>query len=80
MSYENHHLLFLQFDQNHFQKHFSGVDTTPRFSETFFKFSLSVPSPRVLAPPEGLSRALLLTNKPLLRGNGMGKSRGHLDG
>jgi hypothetical protein len=69
MSYENHHLLVLQFDKKpFFQNHFSGVGTTPRFLETFCKLSLSVPIPRVLAPLEGLSRALLLINKPLLQG------------
>jgi hypothetical protein len=43
-----------------------GVSTTPRFLKAFSKLSLSVPYPRVLAPLEGLSRALLLINKPLL--------------
>jgi hypothetical protein len=56
----------LHFGKNHFLKHSSGVGTTPRFSEAFYKLSLSIPIPRVLAPLEGLSKALLLINKPLL--------------
>jgi hypothetical protein len=51
-----------------FENHFRGVGSTPRFLETFYKLSLSVPIPRVLAPLEGLSTAVLLINKPLAQG------------
>jgi hypothetical protein len=49
---KNHQLLYppwsSPFVQNHFfWKHFSGVDTTPRFLKAFSKLSLSVPNPRV---------------------------------
>jgi hypothetical protein len=37
---------------------------------------LSVPNPRVLAPLEGLSRALSLINKPLLQGWRIGNQKG----
>jgi hypothetical protein len=40
------------FVQNHFRKHFNGVDTTPRFSKTFSKLFFECSHPRVLAPLE----------------------------
>jgi hypothetical protein len=43
----------LHLSKNHFWKYFSGVDTTPRFSKTFFpELCLSVPILEFLAPLE----------------------------
>jgi hypothetical protein len=66
---KNHHLLVLQFDiKTIFLKSLQWGKCYPKvFGKHFCKLYLSVPSPRVLAPLESLSKALLLTNMPPLQ-------------